>query len=189
MRGMLDRIFVGDTLNFSTAVAGYSAADGWMLRFVLVPRAVSGSAISIDTAADDDDPAAHRAQVTSATTATWTAGTYSWYSWVELGAQKHGVDSGSIELMANPRTASGPLDLRSPARQALDAVQALLLGKATSGTASYRIGERELRSYTMAELLQLESKLKADVAREDQAARLDKGLPSRRQIHVRVNRA
>lgn len=187
---LLERIAVGDTLNFATSAIGYAASDGWTLKYTLVPRTGGGAAISITSAADSDDAALHRVQVPAATTATWAAGAYSWQSWVEKATEKYTVATGTIELVADARgVATGPLDLRTAARVALDNVRALLHGKASSGTLSYQINGRELRSYAMAELLQLESKLQGDVRREEAAARTAAGLPSRRQLHVRLHRA
>lgn len=182
---MLERLILGDTLNFATSVAGYSAADGWVLNYRLVPRGTTGAAISIACTAEG---ANFRAQVTAAATAAWTAGTYSWHSYVTKAAESYSVATGSIELIANPRTASSGLDLRTAAETALDAVQAVLQGKATSGTMSYRIGERELRSYSIPELLQLQSQLAADVQRERAAALLAAGRPDPRKVYVRMNR-
>jgi hypothetical protein len=182
---MLERLILGDTLSFLTTVADYPASAGWVLAYRLVPRG-AGSAITITCTASGEQ---HRAQVAAGATAAWAAGTYSWHSYVTKAAESYSVATGSIQLLANPRTTTSGLDLRTNAQIALDAVQATLSGKATSGTSSYRIGERELRSYTITELIQLESKLKADVAREINAARIAAGQPSNRQIHVRMGRA
>lgn len=185
MGAMQERLVLGDSLNFATAVNGYSAADGWTLHYRLVPRG-AGTPIDISSSAEG---AAHRVQVIAATTGAWTAGAYSWHSYVTKGAESYTVGTGSTELLPNPRTTTSGLDLRSSAEQALAAVQAILLGKATSGTYSYRIGERELRSYTMQELLQLESKLKVEVKRERRYTALAAGMPDPTRVQVRLGRA
>ena len=184
---MQSGLILGDTLNFPTFVDGYLPSDGWTLKFRLIPRA-SGSPISIVTAQDSADSTLHRAQVTAATTAAWTAGDYSWASWVEKGAEKYSVANGSITLKPDPRVAS-TLDTRSVARTALDNVRLMLAGKATSGVMRYQIGERHLQSYTMPELLQLEAKLIADVKREESADLMAAGLKSKRKVYVRLDRA
>lgn len=184
---MQSSLVVGDTLNFTTYVAEYLPSDGWTLKFRLVPRS-TGSAIAITTTQDSSDSSLHRAQVTAATTAAWTAGEYSWHSYVEKAAESYSVSSGQVTLKPDPRVSS-TLDNRSTARTALDNVRAVLSGKASSGVLSYRIGERTLQSYSMAELLQLESRLVAQVKQEDQAEAIAAGLPSRRRIFVRAARA
>lgn len=184
---MQDSITLGFTLNYTTAVAEYPASSGWVLHTRLVPRSGSG-AVDLVSSADTTDPALHRTSASAATTAGWTAGTYSWQSWVESGGEKYEVSSGQVTLRANPITA-GTLDNRSDAQIALDNVRAILQNKAESGTLSYRIGERELRSYSMGELLTLKGQLVTEVKRESRAAALAKGLADPSKFYVRVARA
>lgn len=184
---MQERLILGDTLNFTTAVAGYPASESWVLKFALVLRSGTG-AFTLTSAADSTDPTLHRVQVDATTTAGWTAGVYSWHSWVEKGAEKYSVASGSIKLVANPRTATGSMDLRSDAQIALDNVRAVIQGKASADVLRYRINGREIERYSMADLIALESKLAADVRREEDAARIAAGQASRRRFFVRLNR-
>ncbi len=184
----LESITLGDTLNFSTTVPDYEPGDGWVLKYRFVPRSV-GSAISVSTTQDTEDPGSHRFQVAAADTAAWTAGAYSWFSYVEnSGGERHSVGEGQVTFNPDPRTAS-TLDNRSSARVALDNVRAMLSGKASSGVLSYSIGGRTLQSYSIPDLLQLESKLVADVKREDQQDAIASGRPSQRRVFVRAARA
>jgi hypothetical protein len=183
---MLERLILGDTLNYSTTVDGYSAADGWVLKYGLVPRTGAGAGITLTSTADGEQ---HRVQETATATAAWTAGVYSWHSWVEKASEKYSVASGSVQLVANPRTAStGPLDLRTEAEIALDNVRTVIRGKASADVLRYTINGRSLERYGMADLIALEAKLAADVRREQDAARLAAGLGSRRRFFVRLNR-
>ena len=185
---MLPRFTLGDTLTYRTVIDGRSAADGWVMTLRLVLRSGTG-AITVTGAADTEDPTAHRITATAATTAAWAAGTFSWHEWVEKAGAKHAVASGSAVLVADPRTATGTLDIRTPAAVALDAVRALLQGKATTGQAQYSINNRSLQSYSITELIALEDKLARDVARENNAAAMLAGRPTSRRIMVRTARA
>jgi hypothetical protein len=51
--------------------------------------------------------------------------------------------------------------------------------------AEYTIGNRSLKSMPMTDLIALENKLKADVAKEARAERIAKGLNSGRAVYVR----
>lgn len=184
---MQDSITLGFTLNYTTAVADYPASSGWVLHTRLVPRSGSG-AVDLVSSADATDPTLHRTSASAATTAGWTAGTYSWQSWVESGGEKYEVSSGQVTLRANPITA-GTLDNRSDAEIALDYVTTALSGKASSAVMSYRIGERELRSYPMGELIALKDQLQTEVKRERRAAALAKGLADPSKVYVRLARA
>lgn len=184
---MQDTLTLGFTLNFTTAVADYPANASWVLHYRLVPRS-AGSPFEWTSTSDSVDPELHRVQVNAATTAGYTAGVYSWQSWVEKAGEKYEIDSGQVTLRSNPITAS-TLDNRSDAQIALDYVTTALSGKANGAVMSYRIGDRELRSYPMPELLSLQSQLQTAVKRERRAAALGKGLPDPSKIIARVTRA
>jgi hypothetical protein len=180
---MLARLIVGDTLNFATTVAGYSAADGWALKYVLVPL-VSGASITLTTAADGSD---HRLQVGAVTTATWPAGSYNWASWVEKASEKYSVSNGQITLLADPRTATAPFDLRTDAQIAL--VQARAAFQAwTPTTRRYSIDGREMEFASAGDIIKVVRFWETEVAREDNAALQAKGMASRRKVYVRLVR-
>lgn len=177
---ILDTIIVGDTLDFLTTVADYPPADGWTLKYRLVPR-TSGTAIDITAATSGTD---YRVQVAPATTANWTAGEYSWFSWVEQSGARYTVDEGLVTLKANPATSTA-YDARTPARKALDALNA---GFETFGTNAhvheYTIENRSMKYRTFADFMAARDRLVAEVAREENAARTAAGLASKNRLRV-----
>lgn len=181
---MLERVVSGETLNFPVTVATYPASAGWVLHFRLVPRVGSGSAIEFACTASGDD---HLAQVSAVTTAAWTAGTYSWVSWVSKAGEVYSVNNGTVQVLANPFTASGPLDLRTDAEIALDAAKAALASW-TPTTRSYTIAGRSMTFSTTAEIVPLIQYWERKVAAERRAAALAKGQPDTRRVYVRMGR-
>jgi len=181
-------ITLGDTLNYPTTVLGYAADDGWVLKTRLVPRVAGPAAFTLTAVPDSTDPSTHRTQVTASETAGWTAGTYSWFAYVEKGTEQYKVAHGQVILTPDPRVVA-TLDSRSAARIALDNVRAVISGNASAGILSYTIAGRSLERYSMADLLKLESSLKAEVQREENCAAMAAGLPSRRKTYVRLNLA
>lgn len=180
---MLERLTLGDSLNFTTTVSGYSAASGWVLKYRLIPRA-SGTAIDITCTADGE---LHRATVAASTTAGWTAGTYTWASWVEKAGEKYSVANGSIQLLADPRTATSTYDLRTDAQIALDQAKAALKAW-TPTTKRYSIAGREMEFNTPGDIIKVIQFWENEVAREANAAGMAAGLKNRRRIQVRLNR-
>lgn len=180
---MLERLILGDTLNFTTTVDGYAASAGWALKYRLIPR-VSGSAIEITCTASGD---LHLAQVDATTTANWVAGTYTWASWVEQGTEKYSVATGEIKLLVNPRTATAPFDLRTDAQVALDQAKAAFAAW-TPTTKSYSIGGRSMEFNSAADILPVISYWEAEVAKETNAANMAKGMASGRRVLVRLGR-
>lgn len=165
---MQAQLAAGTTLKSIVTLADYSAADGWVLSYRLAPR-VAGTAIDITAAASGAD---HQVNVAKGTTANWPPGTYAVAAWVDNGTDRYSIDSeaGEIVITPNPATLAAGADQRSQAEIALANVQTLLQGKAGSGTMEYTINGRQLRSYSLPELMRLEAKLKTDVDRERVAA-------------------
>lgn len=183
---MLSRFTLGDTLSFTTALAAYPASAGWGLYYRLIPRTGSGTAISFNSTASGDS---HVISVPAATTGAWLAGTYTWAAWVSDGVSSYSTGDGSTELLADPRTALGSLDLRTSAQVALDNVRATIQGKATADVLRYQINGRSLERYPMSELIALEGNLAIRVAAEKRAAALAAGKPDPRRYTVSLGRA
>lgn len=98
------------------------------------------------------------------------------------------VESGQIEILANIED-DGIFEGRSRARQDLDAVQAAMRSIISGGAiAEYTIGSRSVRKMTMEDLIKLESKLKADVVREEKAEKIAQGLGNPNNLFVRFRR-
>lgn len=164
---MLSRFALGAVLQFTTTLADYPASAGWVLSHRLVLKSGAGALAAITATASGDD---HLTTVPAATTAAWAPGAYTWVSWVTKGADVRNVANGEITLLPDPRTATGGLDLRTDAQQALDAVRATIRGVASVNQLKYEILGRSLERYAISDLLLLESKLANDVAREQRAA-------------------
>jgi len=81
-------------------------------------------------------------EVASATTLAYAAGRYHWQAYITRDADSERVmaDSGTIEVIAN-RDASTD-DPRTHARKTLDAIKAVLEGRATKDQESYTINNR-----------------------------------------------
>lgn len=165
---MQAQLAAGTTLKFTVTLPDFLASAGWVLSYRLAPRA-SGAPINITGTASGTD---HLISVAKAATAAWVAGDYAVAAWVDNGTDRYSIDSesGQITITPNPATLVAGTDQRSLAEIGLANVQALLQGKASSGTMDYTINGRQLRSYPLPDLLRLEAKLKGDVDRERVAA-------------------
>ena len=82
----------------------------------------------------------------------------------------------------------GAFDGRTQAQQDLDAVKAAVRSIVAGGAVSeYRIGTRNLKRYDLSELLELESRLKSIVAKENKAKLIASGLGDPHNLYVRFN--
>jgi hypothetical protein len=134
-----------------------------------------------------------RVTLPAATSATMNASP-SWYFQALLTAVSDGAvteySRGQIEVLASLVYSGTPaaFDGRTQAQKDLDAVQAAIRSLMTGGaTQEYRIGNRSLKRYDLTELLALESRLKAVVARENKAKLIASGLGDPNNLYVRFN--
>jgi hypothetical protein len=112
----------------------------------------------------------------AADTAAWTAGAYAWQAWATYAdASKKIIGTGTLDLA----DALGVGDVRSNARKMVEMIEAMMAGNATEGVRRYRINNRELERYSVAELLQLLSYWRAQVKRENRNG----GLGPRIAVH------
>lgn len=173
------RLIAGDTAKWLRQLSDFPASVGWVLTYRLVN---AGHAYSFSGSASGDD---HLINVAAATTAAWVAGDYSWRAQVALAGEVYTVASGQIVIEP---AFSAAIDARSTARQTLDAVEAMLQGRASSGVAEYQIAGRQLRHIPIPELLTLRDRLRMDVAREDAANAVASGASVPGRIAVRFGR-
>lgn len=124
--------------------------------------------------------------ISAATSAGYTAGTYDWRARVSKAGDVYTVGTGRLTVNTSFASAA---DGRSPARQALEAIEATLAGRATSATEMYEIqtatGMRKLKYVPVADLLVLRDRYRMDVAAEDAAMRSAAGLQNPGRIFVR----
>ncbi len=107
------------------------------------------------------------------------------------GGEKTTLGTGQFEVLPSLSYAGSPgaFDGRSQAQKDLEAVQGAIRSLMSGGAVQeYRIGTRSLKRYELADLLALESKLKADVARENKAAMIANGLGNPHNLYVRFGR-
>jgi len=163
-------VTAGDTLKWTRSLSDYPATT-WTLTYTLVN---STTRITITASASGTDFAV---TVSAATSSGYAAGTYDWRAQVSSGGEVYTVGTGRIKI--NP-VWSAATDGRSQARRALEAIESVLEGRASSATAEYEIAGRRLKYIPIPELLQLRDRYKSEVAREERAAGI--GLGGRMQV-------
>lgn len=167
----------GDTWRWNRTLADYPASAGWALSYTLINAAAK---VTINATASGDD---HAVTVSAATTAGYAAGSYDWRARVSRAGEVYTVGEGRITVR---NAFSGTtFDARTHARKTLEAIEAVIEGRASSEVSYYMIGNRQLRYMTPDELLTLRDKYRAEVTREDAATAVAAGLPDRRRVFVR----
>ena len=173
-------ITAGDSVTWLRAAPEYPAGAGWVMSYVLINSAAK---VTITTSAAGDD---HLVDVAASTSAVWAAGRYQWQAYATLSAARHTVASGTITVAPN-FSAATTLDNRTPAGKALDAMDAALADYgARAHLVEIQFGDRRQKFADAAQFAAARSKLQAEVAREENLARLRQGLAGRNVLHVRM---
>lgn len=126
--------------------------------------------------------------IAAGTSSGFDAGQWYWQALATSGTSKVTLGSGQLTVLATLSYAATPgaFDGRTQAQKDLDAVQAAIRAIVAGGVAKeYTIGNRNLKKYDMADLLQLEAKLKAEVKREQMADLIANGLGNPHNLFVR----
>lgn len=179
-----EQIAVGETLEWRKVLPDFLPADGWTLTYY-----VRGAGKGFDQAATADG-AGYRVTVDKSVTAQMSPGKYYFEARVSNSAAEHEVARGEMlaVLSIKGMSVTATLDDRSQAQQILDAIDAMMLGKATLDQQSYQIGNRQLARIPIPDLLKLKTHYAQVVSRERRAARLQAGGPYLKTVYVRFNR-
>lgn len=182
--GVPASIYAGDTVKFNIpATTDYSSTTSWVGTFTL-KHDTGNDAISVTGVADGSG--GWDFTLTATQTAGFHVETHWWQLYVTKAAERYTLSQGSLQVFANIPTAGNTYNGRSQAQIDLEAVQAEMRARISGGgVQEYTIGNRSLKKVPMADLIALESKLKADVARDLRADRIAKGLNSGRAVYVR----
>lgn len=182
--GVPASFYAGDTVKFNIPASGdYSSTASWVATFTLKHNTGNDN-ISVTGVADG--VGGWDFTLTAAQTTGFHAQDHWYQLYVTKAAERFTLGQGSVQVFANIPAAGNTYDGRSQAQIDLDAVRAEMRARITGGSVQeYTIGNRSLKKMPMADLISLESKLKADVAREARADRIAKGMDSGRAVYVR----
>ena len=176
-------IFAGDTVKWSEPATSEHNSASWTRTVSLRHRTDADvlNIVGVAAAGGGWD-----FTITATQSATLGTGTVWFQDYVTAGSERFTLGNGSIEVQANVAVTTGAFDGRSQFEQDLDAVRAEMRARITGGSVQeYSIGNRSLKKMPMSDLIAMESKLKADVARETRRKRIAQGLDSGRAVYVR----
>lgn len=171
-------VVAGDTWTWRRDDLSDYPASAWTLTFY-----VSNASGKLDAEAVADGDA-FVVTFAAANTAGLAAGTYRLEGYVVNGAERYRIYTGSIEVEPNLASA-GNIDARSHAEKALDAIQAVIEGRASKDQISYTIEGRTLSRTPIEDLLRLRDVYRREVSQERARDRIRSGRPAGRSTLVR----
>ena len=150
-------ITAGLSLRCEVVSERYPAPD-WVLTAILRgPAAIDLTAVVSGTG--------HVFEETAATTGAWEAGLYAVSLRAKRGADVHEIEAGQVRIAADLVSLEAGHDPRGHAQRVLDAIEAVLEGRASRDQQSYTINGRTLVRTTIADLLELRKTYREEVAR------------------------
>jgi hypothetical protein len=178
------KVYAGDSMRWTKTLSDYPASGGWTLTYTF--KDATGIKLEKDAVASGDD---YLVTITPGETAAFVAGGLGWAAVVENpdGSERYTVGSGYLLVLANPAEGAGA-DPRSPAKQALDAINAILpdIAARPEGVITYADGKSI--TYTSPEqLIKMRSMLLAEVRQEEKAEKIAQGLDSGSNIRIRFS--
>lgn len=176
-------IVIGTTVKWTREFYDYPASEYTLTYYF------RGAGEGFDAAATPDGDA-FAVTVAAATTAEMTAGAYYWQAVATKDGEKFFVASGETQAVASLAAVNSAtaVDGRSEAKKTLDAIDAMLKGKATLDQQEYTIAGRNLRRIPVADLAKLRETYARIVARERRRARVRRGGTLMSDVKARFNR-
>lgn len=170
----------GDTLLLKLTLGDYPASDSWAVTYTF--RGPNLSDVSFTSSASSDD---HLFNVADTTTQVWESGLYQGVARVTNGSQSFSVWSGQLEVLPYLAIQDQNYDARSHARKCLDAIEAVIEGRATSGVLSTTIAGQSVTRMSPQDLAFWRDYYKAEVAQEEEQAAIDAGDSTGRNVLIR----
>ena len=160
------------------------ASEGWILKFVAVGRL---GQISITATTDTEDTDDFIFTATAATTSAYVAGDYQWQIIATLSTVRYTIALGRVTCVDNIAARVALYDNRSHAKKVLDAIEAVLEGRAsrTQGEMAYSKSGRSLQLTPIPELLKLRQVYKREYEAELALEQMKTGMGSGRKIVTR----
>jgi hypothetical protein len=177
-----ETIRIGDTVKFKRQHGDHLVDDSWVLTFYMVKD--DGSK-QLEWEATDNGDGYHLVTIAasgSPGTDDLLVGSWLFLERASKSGDAYTLSSGRIEVLPNLALAA---DLRSHAKKTLDALEATIEGRASSDQLSMSIGDRSISRMSMGELTSARDEYRAEVAREENAERIARGLGNTGKIRVR----
>ena len=176
-----DRLVIGDTAKWRVQEVDYPPAT-WTITYALVsPDA------QIEITGTDNSDGTHLITAAMATTAAWTAGSYFYQVYATSATERFMLREGYMEIVANFADQSAGFDARSHVKKTLDALEAVLLGKASKDQMGYSINGRSLQRMSPTELRTWRADYRQQWKQERAEMRASRDLASGRKVKARFN--
>lgn len=177
------QVVAGDTWTWKRAdlSVDYPPAS-YVLSYALKREGATGAPTIITATESGDD---YQVTVAASVSVTYAAGVWRWEAYATRQSDGARVRVSYGQLIVKPNLAAATTDPREHAQRMLDAIEALLEGRATKDVNSMSIKDRSLTKMTVQELREWRDYYRAEVNRQKIAERRRLGKSTGRTMAVR----
>lgn len=172
--------FVGDTVTWRKSLSDYPADQSWALSYFFQGPGFFSTAAAASGAS-------HLVTIAAATTLGQVPGRYRLIGITTKASERATVYDGECLLGRNFAEDLAGFDTRSHARKCLEAIEAVLEGRASRSDLTYSIAGRQVGHYTLKELIEARDYWASKVLEEERQALIDAGQGPKHHIAVRFN--
>lgn len=169
---------VGDTWKWTKDLTDFPATT-WTLTYYF--RGLKGKFDIIATS----NGTIHSVTVANTVTDLFNAGDYFWSSVATDGSETCTIDDGETELLVDLSSKFGGYDGRTDIQRTFEAIEDVVLGRASNDVSSYTVAGRQLARTPVDDLMKLYDKFKQLRRQEIDKQRLDSGEATNRKIVTR----
>jgi hypothetical protein len=184
---MLETIIAGDTLEIVYSDSDYSTST-YDIRISLRGEAVP--VINIDNTDTNitivKSGYTFTVTVPASVTAGWTAGDYKYAIYMYTATLRYQVETGTVTVKPDLYAKTSTYDSRSHVKVVLDAIEAVIEGRASTDQMSYSIAGRTLAKMPIKDLLYLRDRYRAEYKREQDAEKIAMGETIGGQVRVKL---
>jgi hypothetical protein len=172
------RLYAGDTFYYSVPTTEYTSDDGYSGRCSFTNAYTAYTAETIVYSGGE-----WHYTISAADTADYESGDYTALFFAYNGENRYRIDSFMLTILPDPMTQ--PADLRTTARQILDAIDACLTNSATIAQQNISIGGKAIGKYSLTDLMSLRDKYAEMVRNEEHSDRVARGVAPSNQFYIR----
>lgn len=169
----------GDTLKWTKDFGSDYPSSTYTLAYVF--RSTGNAAITISATTSGNG---FTITVPGSTTSTFATGVVYWTALATSSGQRFTVGDGQIQVSPDP-SGTATYDPRSTVKQIFDAIEATILGSASSDDQAMMVDGMSLQRRSLDELHRLRNKYYTLWQNEVNADRVANGLGNRRKIYTR----
>lgn len=148
----------GDTVSWTKDIDQYRSTDGWTLTY-LFSRSTDNKTVTAVGQADGT----YLVTILPAESALWLPGQYRWQGYVEQAPERYTIGAGSLQCIESLDAA---IETRTHAEKVVDALEAVLEGKASSDQLKVSIGGKALDRMSWEELTSALRYYKSELVKE-----------------------